>query len=245
MKHGSLFNGIGGFQLAASWMGWENVFSCEIDEWCNKVTKQHFQNCIQHGDIKQTDFTIYRGNIDFLSGGFPCQDISVSGLGAGIDGVKSGLWSEFRRAANEINPKNILIENSPNLTKKGFEKVLVDLAEIGYDAEWECLSASDFGFDHIRSRIWILAYPTSQRRRGILHMLKRSLVEKNRETNPLDTSRHPFLRFEERNSEPSVFGMADGLPKRLDVVKRLGGAGNAVVPYIPFEIFKAIDLTTN
>jgi len=243
MKHLALFNGIGGFQLAAERVGWDNVAHVEIDEWCNEVIAKRFPKSICHKDIKDFNGKEYNGTIDIISGGFPCQDISVSGLGAGITGHKSGLWSEYSRTISDVNPRFALIENSPQLVRKGFEKILYDLSEIGYDAEWEYLSASDFGYDHIRTRIWILAYPTSQRRRGILHMLKRSIVEKNRKKNPLDSSCHPFLRFTERYCQPPVFGMAHGLPKRLDVVKRLGGCGNAVVPDIPEAIFRAINKT--
>lgn len=240
MRHASLFNGIGGFQLAAQWMGWENVMSCEIEPFLNDITRGYYPNCIQHEDIRTTDFNVYRGRIDILTGGFPCQDISVSGKGAGIEGNKSGLWSQYRRAIEEISCQYVLIENSSNLRKKGFEKVLYELSEIGYDAEWECISASDIGACHKRDRIWILAYPSSQRRRGILHCIKRSIMEADRKTDALDTSRNPFLQFEQRFGEPAVFRVDDGLSKRLDVVKRLGACGNALMPQIPYLIFQGI-----
>jgi DNA (cytosine-5)-methyltransferase 1 len=241
MKHGSLFSGIGGFDLAAQWMGWENVFHCEINPFCQRVLKYYWPKAISYADIKKTDFSKHNGSINILTGGFPCQDISVSGKGIGIVGERSGLWNEYNRAIKEINPKYVVIENSTQLLRKGFEKVLYDLSESGYHAEWECISASDFGLPHIRERVWVVAYPSTQRWTGILHMLKRSIVEKNKKTNPLDTSCHPFLRFEQGYGEPPVFRMDDGLPKRLDVVKRLGAVGNAVVPRIPYEIFKAIE----
>jgi DNA (cytosine-5)-methyltransferase 1 len=242
MRHGSLFNGIGGFQLAAEWIGWENYMSVEIDEFCSAITKKHYPNCLQYEDIQDTDFTLFTNFVDVLSGGFPCTDISVSGKGAGIEGSKSGLWSEYKRAIEEIYPKYALIENSPNLLKKGFEKVLYDLSEIGYDAEWECISASDIGACHKRERIWILAYPTIQRRRGILRSVKRSIIETDRhQANSLDSSCNPFLQFEQGFGEPPIFRMDDGLSKRLDVIKRLGACGNALMPQIPYQIFKAIE----
>jgi DNA (cytosine-5)-methyltransferase 1 len=243
MKHGSLFSGIGGFDLAAEWMGWENVFQVEIDKYCTKVLEKNFPNTKRYGDIKEFDGTKYRGLIDIISGGFPCQNISISGRGEGIYGAKSGLWKEYYRIIKEIHPKYAVIENSPNLLKKGFEQILYDLSKIRYDAEWQCFCASDFGFPHERERLFIIAYPIIQRWRGILYLLKRSIIEKNKETNSLDTSCHPFLRFEERIGEPPVLRVDNGLSKRLDIIKRLGGLGNAIVPQIAYEIFKAIELT--
>jgi DNA (cytosine-5)-methyltransferase 1 len=241
MKHGSLFSGIGGFDLASQWMGWENVFQVEWDSYCQKVLAKNFPNVKRYGDIKEFDGTKYRGLIDIISGGFPCQDISVSGQGRGIYGKRSGLWSEYYRLIQEITPKYVVIENSPNLLRKGFEQILDDLSKSGYDAEWQCLCASDFGHPHERERIFIIAYATIQRRRGILHNLKRSIIEKNKEANTLDSSRSPFLQFEERFSEPPVFRVVDGLSKRLDAINRLGACGNSIVPGIAYQIFKAIE----
>lgn len=241
MKHGSLFSGIRVFDLAADILKWENIFSCEIDDWCNKIGKERFPNTRIYNDIKEFDAREYEKRIDVLSGGFPCQDISVSGKGEGITGERSGLWSEYDRIIKEVSPRYVVIENSPQLLRKGFEKVLHDLSKSGYDAEWQTISAADFGKPHLRERLWVVAYPTTQRRRGILHMLKRSIIEKNKKTNPLDTSCHPFLRFEQRFGEPPVFRVDDGSAKRLDVVKRLGGCGNAVVLDLVIEIFKAIE----
>ena len=110
MKHAAFFNGIGGFQIAAAMMGWENVMSCEIDPFFNKVTKYHFPNCIQHGDIRTTDFTIYRGQIGILSGGFPCQGFSLAGKRLGTDDDRY-LWPEMLRAIREIKPPVIVGEN--------------------------------------------------------------------------------------------------------------------------------------
>jgi DNA (cytosine-5)-methyltransferase 1 len=241
MKHIGLFEGIGGFSLAAEWMGWETKAWCEINPFCQRVLRNHFPEAEGFGDIIKTDFKKYANKIDILTGGFPCQDISISGKGEGIYGIRSGLWSEYYRAIKEINPGYVVIENSTQLLRKGFEKILFDFSEIGYDAEWECISASDFGYPHIRKRLWVVAYPNVQRWKGILHHIKRSITEKNKKTNALDTQCHPFLQFEQSYSQPAVFGMADGLPKRLDVVKRLGACGNALIPEIPYEIFKAIE----
>jgi DNA (cytosine-5)-methyltransferase 1 len=96
--------------------------------------------------------------IDLLCGGFPCQDISLAGRGAGIEGERSSLWFEFARLIRELEPRWIVVENVPALTSRGLDRVLRDLAESGYDAEWDCLPASAFGAPHRRDRIWIVAY---------------------------------------------------------------------------------------
>ena len=103
MKHLSLFSGIGGFDLAASWMGWENVAHCEINEFCRKVLKYHFPNSISHEDIKKTDFSPYRGTINIVSGGFPCQPYSLAGKRLGKNDDRH-LWPEMLRAIREIKP---------------------------------------------------------------------------------------------------------------------------------------------
>lgn len=240
-NHASVFTGIGGFDLAADDIGWNNVFQCEIDTFCQDVLKKNFPKTEKYLDINEFDARKYRGAIDVISGGFPCQDISISGKGEGITGSRSGLWKQYFRIIAEVLPGFVVIENSPQLLKKGFETVLYDLSEIGYNAEWEVISAAEFGKPHIRERLWVVAYPSVQRWRGILHLLKRSLVEKGSKANSLDTQSHPFLRFEQGYSEPPVFGVVDGLSKRLDVVKRLGACGNAVVPDIPKAIFQQIE----
>ena len=107
MRHGALFNGIGGFQLAAHWMGWENVFHCEIDRFCNQVVKRHFPESICYEDIKQTDFTEWAGRIDIISGGFPCQKFSLNGKGQ----LDLSLWKEMLRSIREIGPSWIVAEN--------------------------------------------------------------------------------------------------------------------------------------
>lgn len=159
LKHGSLFNGIGGFQLAAEWMGWENVMSCEIDEFCNRVTKYYWPNCVQHGDIKTTDFTIWRGKIDILTGGFPCQSFSLAGKGK----MDLSLWKEMLRTVRETNPRWVVAENVRGLLarKKGvaLETVCSDLEAEGYTVFPPfIIPACSKGAPHRRERIWIIAY---------------------------------------------------------------------------------------
>ena len=240
MTHASVFTGIGVFDLAASEVGLQNIFQVEIDGWCQKILTKRFPKTDKYFDINEFEARKYRGTIDILSGGFPCQDISISGRGEGIDGARSGLWSQYCRIISESLPGYVLIENSPQITKKGFEKILHDLYEIGYDAEWESFFASEFGKCHKRERIYVLAYPNIQGRRGLLHYIKRSLAEENSQADTLDSQRSPFLRFAEMFGEPPVFRVDDGLAKRLDAIKRLGGCGNAVVKDIPKRIFQTI-----
>ena len=159
LSHGSLFSGIGGFELGAEWAGIPTYWNCDINEWNRKLLKHRFPNTEQYDDIRT--LTNPR-KVNIISGGFPCQDISGANTKAkGIKGHRSGLWGEMYRIVGEIRPDYIIIENSPNLAFRGFERVLCDLSEIGYDAEWQCLSATTFGFRHRRERIYVIAYPNT------------------------------------------------------------------------------------
>jgi len=162
MKMLDLFSGIGGFALAAQWV-WgkelEIVGFVEQDKFCQQVLGKHWVSVPIHSDIR--DFSFNRTMVDLITGGFPCQDISIAGKGEGIEGERSGLWSEFKRIISDIRPKFALIENVPAITFRGLDRVLCDLAEIGYDAEWQNISAAEVGAWHKRQRIWIVAYPSS------------------------------------------------------------------------------------
>ena len=159
LSHGSLFSGIGGFELGAEWAGIPTYWNCDINEWNRKLLKHRFPKTEQYDDIRT--LTNPR-KVNIISGGFPCQDISGANTKAkGIKGHRSGLWGEMYRIVGEVRPDYIIIENSPNLTFRGFERVLCDLSEIGYDAEWQCLSATTFGFRHRRERIYVIAYPNT------------------------------------------------------------------------------------
>jgi DNA (cytosine-5)-methyltransferase 1 len=167
MRHGSLFNGIGGFQLAAAWMGWENVMSCEIDEFCNKVTKHHFPNCIQHGNIKTTDLSIYRGQLDIVSGGFPCQPFSVAGDQTG-EKHEQYLLEEMLRASFQIMPPWIVAENVPGITSRKFKFIFSfiysSLEAKGYTVQPFNIPASAVEAPHERQRIWFVAYSHAARK---------------------------------------------------------------------------------
>jgi len=160
LKHLSLFNGIGGFQLAAHWMGWENVASVEIDDFCNKVTKKHFPNCIQYKDIKEFDGLIYRDKIDIITGGFPCQPFSTAGKRMGSADPRH-LWPENYRVIKEVKPKIILGENVYGIVNWNdgmvFEMVCADLESEGYEVQSVILPACGKEANSIRYRVWFIA----------------------------------------------------------------------------------------
>ena len=162
LTHGSLFSGIGGFDLGFQWAGIETLWDVEIEPYAQKVLRKNFPNTEIFDDVREVGKHNLKP-VDILSGGFPCQDISVAGKQAGIDGERSGLWSEFYRIIGELQPRFVVIENVANLVSLGLGRVLADLAQIGYDAEWQIISANDVGAPHLRKRIWIVAYPPKQR----------------------------------------------------------------------------------
>lgn len=164
-----LFSGIGGFRLAAEWAGYnfKHEFHSDIDTYANKVYAKHFPNSIQLGDITKINWhevkEKYKGEW-IVTGGFPCQDISIAGKGAGLAGSRSGLWFEMQKAISILRPRFVIAENVGALTFRGLDAVLLSLAEIGYDVEWQDIRASDVGAPHRRERIWLIAYAHEERR---------------------------------------------------------------------------------
>jgi DNA (cytosine-5)-methyltransferase 1 len=161
MNHGSLFSGIGGFDLAAEWMGWHNEFHCEWMPFPRKVLSHYFPKSISYEDITKTDFSIHRGSIDILTGGFPCQPYSSAGKRLGKEDERH-LWPHMLRAISEINPTYIVGENVRGLTNWNggmvFEEVCVDLESQGYEVQPVLLPACAVGAPHRRDRIWFIAY---------------------------------------------------------------------------------------
>lgn len=164
MKHGSLFSGIGGFDLAAQWMGWTNVFHCEINEFGRKVLNYYWPESISYEDIKKTDFTPHRGHIDILTGGFPCQPYSVAGKRKGKEDERH-LWPEMLRAIREIKPRYIVGENVGGIVSWNggmvFEEVQTDLEVEGYEVWAFILPACAKNAPHRRDRVWFIAYSNS------------------------------------------------------------------------------------
>lgn len=193
MRHLDLFSGIGGFALAARRVGWETIGFCEIDEYCQKVLAKHWPGVPIYDDIEKLSYAEgvlwqeivgdesngyvpsderlpgeghFIGPVDIITGGFPCQDISYAGKGAGIEGERSGLWTELARLIGDIRPRYAVLENVAALLNRGLDRVAGDLAQIGYDAEWYCIPASAVGAPHRRDRAWIIAYPNGDRLRN-------------------------------------------------------------------------------
>ena len=157
MTFGSLFSGIGGMDLGLERAGMRCVWQSEIDPYACRVLVKHWPGVPNLGDISRIDWSGVE-RPDLVCGGFPCQDISFAGKGAGLDGKRSGLWYEFARCVREVRPRFVLVENVAALLVRGLDAVLGTLASLGFDAEWEGLPAAAFGADHIRDRLFILAY---------------------------------------------------------------------------------------
>jgi DNA (cytosine-5)-methyltransferase 1 len=156
-----LFSGIGGFSLGLERTGgFETVAFCEIDPFCRRVLAKHWPGVTQYDDVRRLTATRLGADgicVDVICGGFPCQDISVAGRGAGLDGERSGLWAEFARIIGEVRPRFVIVENVAALLYRGLDRVLADLAALGFDAEWHCIPASAVGAPHRRDRLWIVA----------------------------------------------------------------------------------------
>ncbi len=166
MRHGSLFSGIGGFDLAAEWMGWTNVFHCEIAEFPRKILKHHFPNSICYEDIKKTDFTKHRNDIDIISGGFPCQPYSNAGKRRGKDDDRH-LWPEMLRVIREVQPRFVVGENVSGLLTWNngmvFHEIITDLENEGYETQAFLIPACATNAPHRRDRIWFVAYSAGNR----------------------------------------------------------------------------------
>jgi DNA (cytosine-5)-methyltransferase 1 len=220
-----LFSGIGGFSLGLERAGFTTVAFCEIEPFCRAVLKKHWPHVPCYEDVRTLTAHRLRADgisVDVICGGFPCQDISFAGKGAGIEGERSGLWREYARLIGELRPRYVIVENVAALLGRGLDVVLGDLATLGFDAEWHCISASDIDAAQERERLWLVA-----NRQGI-----------NGQSNG------PIIRGEVSAgvrawwaSEPRVVRVAHGVPSRVD---RLRALGNAVVPQIPEIIGRAI-----
>jgi DNA (cytosine-5)-methyltransferase 1 len=164
MKHGSLFSGIGGFDLAAEWMGWDNEFHCEWAEFPRKILHHYWPNAISYNDVTQTDFTAHADQIDILTGGFPCQPYSAAGKRKGKDDDRH-LWPHMLRAIREIRPRWVVGENVFGLTTWNggvvLEEVCAELEAEGYAVQPFIIPACAVGAPHRRDRVWIVAYSVS------------------------------------------------------------------------------------
>jgi len=290
MRHGSLFSGIGGFDLAAEWMGWENVFHCEWNEFGQRVLKHHFPNADSYSDITKTDFRKYEGTIDIISGGFPCQPFSLAGKRKGKDDERY-LWHEMLRAIQEIKPKFVIAENVYGIVNIDggmvFEQVCIDLEAEGYEVQPFVIPACAKDAPHRRDRCWFVAYrqnvrcdrteETGRERqehkqdernklrsssnanggertssntsdKGLQRSEEKRNFRESREKRNELTTRPLCPNWEEFPTESPLCRRDDGLPERLDGIsfpkwrrESIKAYGNAIVPQVAFEIFKALN----
>lgn len=159
MSVGSLFSGIGGIELGLERAGgFETKWFVEWEPYCQDILRKHWPKAKIYADVTKVDFTSL-SRVDVLTGGFPCQDISNAGKRAGITGSRSGLWSYCVEAIRVLRPRICFFENVSAIINRGLDVVLADLASVGYDAEWHCVSASSVGAPHRRDRIILLCWP--------------------------------------------------------------------------------------
>jgi DNA (cytosine-5)-methyltransferase 1 len=288
MRHGSLFSGIGGFDLAAQWMGWENVFHCEWNEFGQKILNHYWPDAISHSDITKTDFTPYANAIDVLTGGFPCQPYSLAGKRKGKEDERH-LWPEMLRAIREIRPRWVMCENVFGLVNWSgglvFNEVQTDMEAEGYEVFPYVLPACSKDAPHRRDRVWFVAHacsidgslPIQQWRQNKDENLNaywqgRKGTSANSNTQGLQKRIQPGIGEDEHQATTSkrresarthtatdwaefptqspVCSGDDGLSARLDTTaiskakwrtESIKAAGNAIVPQVVYELFKAIE----
>jgi DNA (cytosine-5)-methyltransferase 1 len=235
MKWLDLFSGIGGFALGLERAGHDTVAFCEIDPFCRKVLAKHWPGGPIYEDVRTLD-AAQIGPVDGICGGFPCQDVSFAGTGAGLSGERSGLWREIVRLVREIRPRYVIVENVAALLIRGMGDVLGDLAGIGFDAEWSVVSACSLGAPHMRRRVFIVAYPHGQHGwQGIWHPNARA----DGTIQALDGPKGARSGWQARLANPSeLYRGAHGL---ADCMERNRAIGNAVVPQIVEMIGRAIN----
>ena len=260
MTIGSLFSGIGGLELGLERAGLGPViWQAERDPWCRKVLADHWSDAERFSDVRQ----IRAGRVtvpDVLCGGFPCQDISLAGTGAGLDGERSGLWSEFARIIGELRPRFVVVENVSALRRRGLDRVLGDLASSGYDATWDCVPASAIGAPHGRDRMFIVAFDPARvwdmadanvwrreaqrvadRERGHEGAPGYQLDGCNLPIWPPGPADVPAWGRLPRSAQPALCPVADGLPPAV-VRPALRATGNAVAVPVA-EVIGAVVLS--
>lgn len=235
-----VFSGIGGLAAGLESSGEFQVAAfCEISPFCRRVLASRWNGVPIYEDVRDlsADRLVSDGiPVHAICGGFPCQDISIAGAGRGIDGPRSGLWREMARLVRELRPRYVIVENVPALLHRGLGRVLGDLASLGYDAEWHCISAAACGLPHVRDRVWIIAYPDNVAGRLVDHLrhrveMARAAAEKSW------IGRSPAFWVNDWPTFPAICGRNDGVPDALDRGRALG---NAVVPAIPEMLGRSI-----
>lgn len=242
LRYISLFAGIGGFDLGFDRAGMECAAQVENDEFCLSVLEKHWPNTLRIKDIRDANRTNLPP-VDVICGGFPCQDVSVAGKRLGLRGERSTLWDEFYRIICEIRPRWVVIENTMGLLSSDegefFAKILREISQAGYDAEWHTLSACAFGAPHARERVFVIAYPHSVRRERVVRedlygqIAPKTLGSWHGTGNPFEN--HAVLM-----GTPGVCALPDGVPSTVAIRPALRGYGNAVVPQIAEFIGRCI-----
>lgn len=270
MNELALFAGAGGGLLASKLLGWSTVCAVEIDRYCRKILRRRqidgsLDTFPIWDDVCTFDGNPWRGVVDIISGGFPCQDISSAGKRAGIaTGKRSGLWREYARIVDEVRPTFVFIENSPRLVSCGLDIVLSDLTDMGYDARWCVLGAWHVGSPHKRDRIWILAYSSGDRhfssrerqndsRGNGMDCFQEEVVcpafgesnralaghrlSQNRPEEITKTSAATSRRSDWWETEPGMGRVVNGMAHRVD---RLRVIGNGQVPAVAAVAFRLL-----
>lgn len=212
MTFGSLFAGIGGMDLGLERAGMVCKWQVEIDPFCRQVLAKHWPEVPKYEDVRTVGAELE--SVDLIAGGFPCQDVSVAGKKAGIEGERSGLWSEYARIVGQLRPRYVLVENVPGLLERGMGRVLGDLAALGYDAQWNVLPAAGVGLPHVRERLFIVAYSQCEG------------LERDVQPN-LDSYAFGAKIRRKRLSKRDTVRIRNGVPNWVD---RIRGCGNAVCP---------------
>ena len=237
----ALFAGAGGGILGGKLLGWRTVCAVERDQYAASVLAQRQNDGLLEAfaiwdDVQTFDGRPWRGVVDVISGGFPCQDISAIGKGKGIAGERSGLWRHMARIISEAAPQIVFVENSPNLRTRGLDVVLSDLARMGFDAVWGVVGADAAGLQHQRKRIWILAHTAS----GAARLKTERQGRQNAVGRSADCRGGTKARGIGRGAEPArlvarVGRVADGFPFAVDRHRALGNAQAPAQAALAFE----------
>ena len=241
MNELALFAGAGGGILGGHLLGWRTVAAVEIEDYPRRVLLQRQADGLLPrfpiwDDICTFDGKPWRGKTDVISGGFPCQDISAAGKGAGLDGERSGLWGEMARIVCEVQPRYVFVENSPMLTSRGLGRVLGDLAKMGFDAKWGVLGADAIGLPHRRERIWVLA--TNSSNKYVERGGKKEVLGKPR----IQSKFYNRVGKDEQGLRsilsPGLCRTHNGLPGQVDRIKAIG---NAQVPRVAATAWRILN----
>lgn len=253
LRHGSLFSGIGGFDLAAQWAGWENVFHCEWNPFGQRVLQHYWPNAESFDDITKSDFSKYEHTVDVLSGGFPCQPFSLAGERRGTEDDRH-LWPSMLEVIRTIKPRYVVGENVFGLVNWNdglvFQQVCTDLETEGYEVQPYILPAASVNAPHRRDRVWFVAYAN-----GFGHSkMDKGFGQKCRilEKSPNQFDRHFTTQWSKKKRGSGILCSDDGLPKGLDDItiskwrtETIKAMGNAIVPQVAYQIFQAINQYEN